>query len=239
MLFFIQCFLTQSVVYADDSFFHGEGVSVFPATGTKIRMVSEKVNLKVVKNEDVFATCDFYFNNPEKETEITMGFPAQPDEEDGEEQNLQEPDSDHIKDFKVFVNGQPVLCKLKKSFNKEKIPGLNFDEAFVWQVKMPQNKTVHVQHTYRFRTSAYYHTVLDKIREVSYILKTGALWDGKMDNAEISVDLGPNSKFGNLAIEPDGYVFEKGVVKWIFKNFKPTSDVRIEIHQAKELDKKI
>lgn len=225
MVVFALCFISSSVIFADDGYFGGIGDIVFPSTGTKIRMVSETVHLKYRPGNYgmVYAECDFEFVNPGDDTEITMGFPAEPRENYDDE--FMPPDSSPtlIRDFTVFIDGKKSSCVLKKITNKERIKELNFEDAFLWKVKMPRNKIVRLHHTYNYYVSGDNGgTVM-----ITYILNTGALWNGRMDKAEIELDLGRGVTANGLEVRPSNYKFKKGVIRWTYKNFKPTEDIRV------------
>ncbi len=225
-----------SMAWSDDSFFGGMGDTVFPSNATKVRMVSENVNIKFVKNEDsddefnsikLFATCDFEFINPGNDAVITMGFPAEPYEDYDPETDTAKPDLSNllIQDFTVYVDGQKMPYELKKLSGKKRVPGIDIDYAYLWKVRLPQNKIVKLHHTYDFGNSG----DDSGVSFVTYILKTGALWDGLMDKAQITIDLGVPVEADDLKIIPKDYVYKDGLISWSYVNFKPTEDIRVEI----------
>ena len=222
---FTSIFLTQ--VCADDTYFGGFGADVFPSTKTKVRMISEVVAMKRI-DRDVFATCDFTFINPGKDAVVTMGFPAEPQEDESEEPVKADLRNVLIKDFTALADGKKLPVGIKKCKNQENIKGLDFDYAFVWKVNLPHDQTVHLHHTYQYGISGNSGGQW----WMSYILKSGALWDGKIDSAEISIDLNEDVSPGLLKIEPKNYLYKKGVIKWVFKDFKPTEDIRVEIDKS-------
>lgn len=222
---FTAVFLTQ--VRADDTYFGGYGADVFPSTRTKVRMVSEIVNMKKV-DRDVFATCDFTFLNPGEDAVVTMGFPAEPQEDESDEPVKVDLRNVLIQKFTVLVDGEKLPFQIRKCKNEENLKDLNFDYAFVWKVKLPHDKPVHLHHTYQYGMSG------NSMGQwwMSYILKSGALWDGNIGSAQITIDLNENVAPGFLKVEPKGYHYQKGVIQWTFQDFKPKQDVRIEINKS-------
>jgi hypothetical protein len=226
LLFLIFSFVL-STAWADDTFFGGVGDTIFPSNETKVRMVSENVSIKIRDNQN-FVTCDFEFINPGNDTEITMGFPAEPYEDYDPETEKSKPDLSNllIKNFTVFVDGQKISCELKKLSDKKRRKELDIDYAYLWKVQLPQNKIVKLHHTYDFGNSG------DSGGQswITYILKTGALWDGLMDKAQIAIDLGAPVGKDNLKITPKGYVYKDGIISWSYTHFKPTVDIRVDIN---------
>lgn len=231
---------------ADDGYFGGNGSIVFPSTDTDVRMVSETVNLKLVREYfdkthyryQVSADCQFTFVNPGKDAVITMGFPAEIDEQEaGRDEANEEPtpeanvDTVLVQNFKTYVDGAAVENQIKDVENVENIKGLNFHHAFLWPVKLPHNQPIHLHNTYDFGTSGEFDSNF-----VSYILKTGALWAGKMDKAEITIDLDENVPGYLLDVKPAGYTYQKGVIHWLFTDFKPTEDIFVVIYNRAHIE---
>jgi len=231
---------------ADDGYFGGRGSIVFPSTDTDIRMVSETVNLKLKREYfdkttyryDVSSDCQFTFVNPGKDAVITMGFPAEIDEQEaGRDLANQEPtpeakvDTVLAQNFKTYVDGASVENQIQDVENLENIEGLNFHHAFLWPVKLPHNQPIHLHNTYNFGTGGQFDS-----NSVSYILKTGALWAGKMDKAEITIDLGENVPGYLLDVKPAGYTYQKGVIHWLFTDFKPAEDISVVIRNKTYID---
>lgn len=218
-------FIVSAVGYADDTFFGGKGSILYPSSKTTVRMVSEKVNIKRNK-KDVLVDCEFVFNNPDKNAEITMGFPAEPriDYNDEKEDVSYDLNDLLIKDFTLSIDGVEKKCELLKVSNEE-IKDINMKYAYVWKCTFPKKKQVYIKHTYRYGISG------DSGGSVwiGYVMKTGALWAGKMDKAEITLDLNEKIPTKFLKITPSGYEYKGGVVKWTYLDFKPTADINVKI----------
>jgi|GEM_PF-5907076 len=211
--------------WSDDGIFGGNGDTVFPTTKTKIQMVNEIVRLKCRNGTPFFSTvyadCDFFFKNPDTDTVITMGFPAEPeeffdeDDKDIESQFM-------IRNFTVEADGQKLNCKLKKTENIENIKDLSISYAYLWKMKFPKNKMVHVHHSYEFDEPG----VAGGESRIVYILRTGALWSGVIDKAVIELELNDVSS-KNLEIHPEGYTAKDGTIRWVFNHFKPMEDIEV------------
>jgi hypothetical protein len=220
-------------VCADDGFFSDDGMVLFPSDQTGVRMVSETISLKKVKGE-IQAQSDSVFINPNKEAEITMGFPAELPKMK-ELKRLRYP-KNPIKDFTVAVDGQKVEAELKKVGNKLKIKGLSFSQALLWKIRLPQGKPIHVQHTYHFAVIYYsvagkYH-VMDYAHYIPCILKLGGLWAGVPDTLDVTLDLGKDVPESLLEIMPKGYTKQTGVLHWLLKGVKPDNDMTVTVHNA-------
>jgi hypothetical protein len=214
---------------ADETVFGGQGCSVFPVGETKIRMVSQKVKL-VKTGTEVVVQCEYVFANPGKKTEVTMAFPVEMNAAAYQAQKRTGSPHPLVRDFKILVNNKPVGHLLKSIADKPNIRGLYFDYAFFWKVKFPKYKWVRVKNTYRFDKSGdskgnWY---------IPYLLRTGAIWPGKIDTLDITIDLGAIKNTEYLEIKPKGYTYQKGLVHWRFKNIDPEWDVEVRMPVDKE-----
>jgi hypothetical protein len=214
---------------ADETVFGGQGCSVYPVGDTKIRMVSQKVKLKKTGN-DVLVQCEYVFANPGKKAEVTMAFPAEMNSAAYQAEKRTGLPKPLVRDFKVFVNNKSVSRTLQAVTDKPNIRGLYFNYAFLWKVKFPKYKWVRVKNTYRFEKSGdskgnWY---------IPYLLRTGAIWPGKIDTLDISIDLGSIKNTEYLEIKPKGYTYQKGLFHWRFKNIDPESDVEVRMPVDKE-----
>ena len=218
----------------DDGFFMGAGSSVMPINSTKVKMLSEKVALKVKKigkEKQIFVTCDFAFISPEKE-KILMGFP---DVEDERRAGW----GGGIKNFKVFLNGKQIDYKVKPMKPNVDLPDLRYKKIFTWNVLFPKNRIVRIRHTYDMAVSEYLNSGVYgaqySVEYVPYILKTGSLWAGKIGKAEITIQLDKDYPIDDLKVSPAGSLYRNRTISWTFKNLKPAEDIRVEIHDPRRL----
>ena len=223
--------LTATPSRSDDGIFGGEGDTVYPTTQTNIRMVSEMVKLKR-HDRDISAQCEFAFMNSGPTEEITMGFPAHPAEDyDVENDKMVEYTTNlQIKNFKVWIDGHDVPYVLSTVDQDKKVLGIAIGTAFTWKARFPTGKLVVVKHTYNFYAGGDSGGDTGELVVIDYILKTGALWAGKMDWAVFDMDLGELVNRYNLMIEPPGFDYGNGKLHWKFKNFKPTQDIRVVVN---------
>ncbi|MHB0997129.1 MAG: YARHG domain-containing protein, partial [Elusimicrobiales bacterium] len=132
-----------------------------------------------------------------------------------------------LKNFRVWVDGKERTYEVKRG-----VP--NYAGVFVWKVKFPSRKRVVITHTYDFEVGGYSSNgvfgAMYGVQEIPYILKTGALWNGKIGNGTISVDLGKDAILSDLEISPPGFSFRSGVITWAMANYKPSADIRVRIH---------
>lgn len=93
--------------------------------------------------------------------------------------------------------------------------------AYIWKVRFKPHETKVVKVTFSFSglTDIGY-------QEVSYILKTGALWADRIGEADIFWDIG-RRKIEQEDIFPSGYKLDNNVIHWHFENFDPDYDISI------------
>jgi hypothetical protein len=70
---------------------------------------------------------------------------------------------------------------------------------------------------------------LGSTRVVNYELHTGALWKGKIDKADIYVNLGNIYPAHWVFISPNGYTFRDSVIEWHFWDFEPSEDITVHL----------
>lgn len=137
-----------------------------------------------------------------------------------------------VHDLKVQIDGKsvkyshkPIDSKIKvtKRFTKEFANGADDPAgAFIWKVQFKPNelKTVKVSFSFSGLNEA------DGIQEVSYIMKTGALWADVIESADIYWSL-KGQKIKTKDIYPKGYSIEDNIIHWHFDNYKPDKDISI------------
>jgi hypothetical protein len=90
---------------------------------------------------------------------------------------------------------------------------------FVWSMLYPQGKTTAVHVAYQQQLDPGYSVGWSP---VSYVLRTGALWNGPIGKARISM----TSDAGALmSTDPPPHQQDGGTLVWSFENFKPTQDI--------------
>jgi hypothetical protein len=237
--------------FADDTAFGGSGSAPTPIGQPDIEMVSEKV---VINGHDVGdergegrwnVSCDFTFKNTsDKPIELKVGFPFPVREEDGAVSIPKGRKAGRgdplVYDFKVSVNGKPVMAKRTKiKANIEK--GQYYRDAYIWNMKFAPNETVKVHHDY---VTGVTWDVMG-YSWASYVLKTGGNWKGgRIGSARIEVIPNALVRLCNklekdadwLVPKPKGLkVVGKGKDKkfvWDLKRYKPDDDLHVCMQTA-------
>lgn len=112
-----------------------------------------------------------------------------------------------------------AVKKREKSFAKGPEESIG---AFIWQVQFGPTETKVVKVMFSFGGLS----ELSTYQELSYLLKTGALWADNIEQADIYWDLyGRELKVED--IRPKGYKLNNKVIHWHFENFKPSEDIGI------------
>ena len=136
-----------------------------------------------------------------------------------------------VQGLKVLVEGLPVHpthrpsnvdIDTHKRFSKEFVFDAKEPEgAFIWPCtfKPRETKTVKVKFIFSGLCDIDY-------QEVSYLLKSGALWADSIGAADIFWDL-DGRKYAVMKIHPSNYVLKDHVIHWHFENFKPTENISL------------
>jgi len=206
-----------SIVSADDTEFAGRGETVWPIESEDIEMVAETV---LVQPAEIGwdANCIFILKNTGESTEVQVGFPDVTNEGPGADLN-----EGTIKNFRCFVDGKEVQVEHKARINDSLNSRLTYPFAYVWRMSFKKGQVRAVRNTYNF--GGLY--ISDGTIELTYILKTGALWKGKIKTALIVFDLGkPDPRF-TYSIKPPGYMIKNHQISWTFRDFEPEEDIEI------------
>ena len=137
-----------------------------------------------------------------------------------------------IDDLKIIVDEKEVKTthksieikiKVEKKFEKEfAIKPSEPLGAFVWKVNFKPKETKTVKVTFSFAGLTDY----GGYQEVSYLLRTGALWADKIGEADIYWDLKGRGQPDD-DIHPKNYRIENNVIHWHFEDFEPNEDISI------------
>lgn len=132
-----------------------------------------------------------------------------------------------ISGFKAAVDGNPVKTKRITTENKESpespIPWAAFDVTF------PAGKTITIEVNYLVRAVGY-----PPIAEFSYILETGAGWNGPIGSADIILQLPYPVEPENIIQDPEyGYSgagkFEGNQIIWSYQKLDPSRQNNLHI----------
>ena len=170
------------ICWADDCSVGRTADGIYPVNEADVTMLSEDIHIGV---ETGLVDCNFVFqNNSDANKDILMGFPAKTKEyEEGPATGDPE-----VHNFKAYVNGIEVPAKLEKETFPEQGGNTSvgsYDNWYVFDVSFPAGSTLNIRNTYSVSNTVY------STGEVSlgYVLKTGAVWEGKIAHARVVFDL--------------------------------------------------
>jgi len=221
IIFFI--FSVITIVFSNDSELGTNGGNVFPVKKSQIKMLSEKVEVWLQK-EKAKVVCEFKLYNPGNPLKIKVGFP------DYIEFNTTGDDySKPLIDFKTYLNNKIIKVDKEKEITKvanssnPNLKQINYWKT--WEISFAKNQTQLVKNTY---TAEYGSDVFNN-KFFSYILKTGANWNGPIKSGEIIVHF-ENISFNE--INPQFSSLNTNVLKWKFKNYLPQQDIFVAFKQG-------
>jgi hypothetical protein len=217
---------------ANDGTWGGDGADLVPLKERRIRMAAEDIVMEYVPVKQYGyrwqVTANYTFENPTDETvTVTMGFPEKFC--DGES-DCGSPDNKHtFWDMKTSVDGKPVKMRIGKVSPREEKWAPELGRVHLFDVTIAPKATASVVHTYHHGHSG--SSMGDS--NLSYITKTGALWNGPIGKARFTVRL-PERPWG--LVYPKTYNLKsytsrkqgKGVsTELIFEqeNWTPTQDL--------------
>lgn len=143
----------------------------------------------------------------------------------------------NLQDLKVSVDAVKISTQHKPIDIEIKIPKKYENEfsasalepagAYIWKLnfKPQESKTVRVSFSFEGLNDAAGY------QEVSYILKTGALWADVIGEADIYWDIS-GRKVNMKRVTPAGYKLKEKVLHWHFENFKPDKDISIFVSSS-------
>ena len=230
---------------ADDGFFRGEGATVIPMNNEQIELVKETVNIHRVTigyNKYWVADCEFVFRNTGPKVEVQMGFPDYP--------------KGAITNFKSLVDDSVVETGYKEVVIKDidslvDLDSLGFKWVYTWKVDFSEGEMKTLRSCYEFiggifqgvpyllsghcEKSIWYEDGKPPgggyggTSKLVYVVQTGALWKGKIDTADIYVNLGGIHPANWVFVCPFGYTYKDSVVEWHFRDFEPQDNITIEV----------
>lgn len=184
LLIAVMTFIPAFLAHADDTAFGGSGAAPMPIKQTDVAMLNEQIvisgheiNRPDMKGEWKY-NCEYTFKNETNSSHtFQMGFPFPVDDQMGEITTplgyTSKKGSALVHDFAVTINGKSVPAKATKIASVPE-KGINYEDAYIWQITMPANQIVKVHHYY---VSGVTINVMGQ-NNVSFVLKTGGLWKG-------------------------------------------------------------
>jgi hypothetical protein len=206
------------------------GVSLYTNSSTGITMVEEEVTIKVFRKGCAAVEAIFLLRNDGQGETLQVGFPYSY--------------SDELQGFSATIDAKEVAFQIKEDgykpnnfFGKQKT--LHWKS---WTMTMDANSQETVTVKYANDISTSLSGCLDSIlnsdkkllyeswsREgyVHYIMRTGALWKGKIGKAKIKIvfeDFTPSSITG---CRPEGAIIKEKEVTYEFFDFEPKDDIYV------------
>ena len=205
---------------ANDTAMQGAGGAIQPMRQhSSVRMVSERVDVKLRGAARARVRCEFVFRNEGKTAVVKMGFPAYAS---GDVRPL---DKSDLWNFRSLVDGKPVKTTFVKAkpVSKQVVPEYEAWYVKVVPFKAGQTRTVVDTYGGRLGESAYGAGAIGK--SFLYILETGKNWKGTIGKAVITVDASnppPGVRFKSAS--PKGYARRGNKFVWTLKDFEPVKD---------------
>jgi len=170
--------LLPAVARANDSSFGGRGAELIPLKETRIKMVSEDIVIEERGGRWVIQAT-YQFENPTAEVvKLQMGFP---EEECHPDADCADSDHGRFHDMKTTARGAEVPHRVGEvAPETEWAPSLG--RVFLYDLTFQPHERVTVVHQYNTGQS----TSVDG-REVSYITRTGGLWNGPIGSARFTI----------------------------------------------------
>jgi hypothetical protein len=215
------------IVQADDSVYFGDGYHVYPIENSDVQLVAEKIVIAdnqafggdLKKKADRFTiNVDMTFKNQGPDTTLQMGFPVLADDRDGK---LVEIDTH----FRTWVNGKEVAITKKQGIPNPLKGDWHFSKTvYTYIVSFKRGETQKIKHSYNVGGS--FSSV--KRWELQYILRTGALWNGVIEDFALTYKTHiakAKDIIGFLPREQRSVSRGKELyLFWNFKKFEPKND---------------
>jgi hypothetical protein len=255
------CLAFSTIAFADDGFFIEKpyGNTVYPAKNSYISMVSETVSVvidyRTESNPSSIATVEaiFNFENTSASLQnVLMGFPFNWPHEEGPEGIVSDEDLKAAWDtasliflddlhFQSYVDGKLVNVQARKTTTTVQNNYTNHAIAnwgtYTWLVNFAPKQKHRLISRYSTKLSEQVYSTGPGEEIFRYIARTGALWNGPIKNAYISITI-PERFISNesmliagIKVSPGGYTWFSGdkssMIQWIYTNWKPSDDFQL------------
>jgi hypothetical protein len=197
-----------------------KGISVkYP---TEIKMTYEKVTVYLTLDSS-FVHCYFKLHNEGKAEKIEIGYPYM------NTSPYTLPNSTFAP-INVYQNGKRI-DDIKMFETDSRSPKTNINSWYLWNTYFDENETIVIKVSYSLP-----HGIVknDLYYKFDYLLSTGSGWKGKIDTAEIIVNLKNFDKNLILKTSPENFTVSDKQLIWKFYNIEPTIKDDISIKYEKE-----
>ena len=223
--------------FANDGVFFAAGNQLIPITETDISVKKEVLTINRV-GDHLEVTVYYQFFNPVGEKELLVGFEAMSPYNDMKDFESSLPFQPHIRNFKVFMNGEPLpfeVANVKSvRYDKEKYPTTPpyYRNGSIQGWTMQQLKdtlavwdypSIPIDYVYHFKTK--FHPGLNTIQHIyeydlsfsagdeyyfPYILTAANRWaNHQIDDFQLIINMGDRESF---MVHPD---FFKSADEWV------------------------
>jgi hypothetical protein len=208
--------------------------SISPKDQTSIRMVSEKVIIDLYNDSSV-VKCFFNMKNLGEQEKLQIGFPEMSFHYYKQKSKVDEATRFHVKENGKVVNFDFSASLRYNEEYRNKVETYQIkEEWYLWKSEFNQgeSKTIEVQYSLPF--GMLYKT---NERFFTYLLSTGANWKGKIEKAEIIINLIDIEKDSIISKQPNNFKISNKQLTWIFSDFEPTikDDIKINYNSSKIL----
>lgn len=209
--------LSHTNVLADDAVIGRTPAGVYPMMDSEIEMLSEDIIIDMDRNT---VECTFVFYNTGEARDVLMGFPGKLREELGS--FFSNDVSLSLRNFRAFANGKELPVEREPGIQPE-IALPDYSEWFTFTVSFAEDEKVTVRNTYT------YEPTYDSIGNVTtgYVLKTGAVWKGKIGKARVEFKLGSIQPWQIEQLKPGGFRFKGNSIVWERTNIEPVYDLKL------------
>lgn len=188
------------------------GKNLSPFTATPVELVKETVMITLYPDQ-ARVQSTFYLENPGSSTRLKAGIPLASE-------------ADLLR-FEAWVNGAPA--KVNEGADQS---GEFYGWKF-WDLSFEPNetKTVKLSYVISLDGSPYVHWLPEVRRAFTYLLKTGRNWGGKIGEAKIQIRLKGVDADKLIAVAPDGYQLEDGVIHWELISVEPEENIMVSFRE--------
>lgn len=234
LLFSMIFVMISSLATADDASFGGDGADVYPLQNADIDLVSEVISITDNRAQNPgqhgwkwSIHVDMKFKNEGPDATVQMGFPF------GDEFESDDDDKSIKYDFKTWIDGKEAVITRKKGGQNpadvRNSAGLLFPDVYTYPVNFKKGETKNIVHSYG--VNGWSNVVM--MWKFTYILRTGALWKGPIEDLKIFYKTNEKGATRNYlgCITPREHSAEligsDLVLSWHYKNYKPKTDLVI------------
>jgi len=194
---------------------------------TSIRMESEKVIIDLYNDSSV-VKCSFNMKNLGEKEKLKIGFPEMYFYHYRTKSTV-----DDVTKFSVLENGKAIEYDYSDSliFNKEyreKVESFQIkEEWYLWNCEFEKGESKLIEIHYSLPFGMQYKS---NKRFFTYLLSTGANWEGTIGKAEIIVNLKDIVKDSLISQYPTNCEIVDNQLIWTFSDFEPTTTHDIKIY---------